>query len=200
MNCHQAVFSALIGALLVQFTTPVLAQDSFGATPAASMPAPSAPAAPASVPGAPTMPGYGTSPANQAPMQASAELQDYGVPAQDALRPTDRLHAPTPTSMPGARTIDTQALMSLLRDPARRPLVFHVLGSPEHLPGAIQATPAGQGGSFDDATQREFGQFLRNMSRGDAAAPMVFYCGGTHCWMSYNAALRAVHLGYRNVA
>jgi rhodanese-related sulfurtransferase len=133
-------------------------------------------------------------------LSRAPESEDFGVQAQDALRPTESLHAPTPTSVPGARTIDTRGLSLLMRDPERHPMIFHVLGSAEHLPGAVAATPAGQGGSFDDATQREFGQFLQRMSRGDASVPMVFYCGGTHCWMSYNAALRAVHLGYRNVA
>ena len=188
--------------------TGVTAQDSFGDAsvapprPEDSQPAPAGagPVDPAGV-GMPMPSVYGTRSAVGAPTASmNAELQDHGVPAQDALRPSDALHAPTPTSLPGARTIDTTALATLLRDPQRRPLLFHVLGSIEHLPGAIAAAPAGQGGGFDDATQREFGRFLQGMSGGDMSRPMVFYCGGPHCWMSYNAALRAVHLGYRNVA
>lgn len=29
--------------------------------------------------------------------------------------------------------------------------------------------------------------------------PLVFYCHHHHCWLSYNAALRAIKLGYTNV-
>jgi rhodanese-related sulfurtransferase len=198
----------MASAFAVASAASAFAQDSFGSAPASAMPLP-ADAAPSSVPAgsrasvrdvAPAR--YGTAPTLNMPASRAGaeESQDYGVPAQDTLRPSEALHAPTPTALPGARTIDTATLASLLRDPQRRPLLFHVLGSMEHLPGAIAAAPAGQGGGFDDAAQGEFGRFLQGMSRGDASRAMVFYCGGTHCWMSYNAALRAVHLGYRNVA
>lgn len=29
--------------------------------------------------------------------------------------------------------------------------------------------------------------------------PLVFHCQSTQCWMSYNAALRAIHMGYTQV-
>jgi len=34
---------------------------------------------------------------------------------------------------------------------------------------------------------------------GDKSRPMVFYCVDAECWLSYNAALRAIKLGYTNV-
>jgi len=40
---------------------------------------------------------------------------------------------------------------------------------------------------------------LRQVTRGQTDARLVFYCGGPQCWMSYNAAARAIRLGYRNV-
>ena len=191
--------------LLLLLASSVSAQDSFGNAPQAPARTDSTTRIPAASDYAPAPTTYAASPppVTGEPLRAPSrapESEDFGVHAQDALRPTESLHAPTPMSVPGARTIDTRGLSLLMRDPERHPLLFHVLGSAEHLPGAVAATPAGQGGSFDDAAQREFGQFLQRMSRGDASVPMVFYCGGTHCWMSYNAALRAVHLGYRNVA
>jgi rhodanese-related sulfurtransferase len=33
----------------------------------------------------------------------------------------------------------------------------------------------------------------------DKDAPVVFFCTGWDCWLSRNAALRAVELGYRSV-
>ena len=31
------------------------------------------------------------------------------------------------------------------------------------------------------------------------ARPIVFFCAGPRCWLSYNASLRAAKLGYTNV-
>lgn len=37
------------------------------------------------------------------------------------------------------------------------------------------------------------------MTGGNRETPLVLYCLSNQCWMSYNAALRAIHLGYTNV-
>lgn len=59
--------------------------------------------------------------------------------------------------------------------------------------------PASQPGSFQDSTQQQFGQFLQQATQGRRDLPLVFYCASSHYWMSYNAALRAIRLGYANV-
>lgn len=79
-------------------------------------------------------------------------------------------------------------------------LLLDLYGGPQHLPGAVAAGPAAQGGSFDDSVQQGFGQFLQQATGGDTSRMIVVYCGGVQCWSSYNAGLRAVNLGYRNVA
>ena len=44
-----------------------------------------------------------------------------------------------------------------------------------------------------------FDDSLAELTGGDPARPLVFYCDA-NCWMGYNAAKRAVReLGYRNV-
>ena len=58
---------------------------------------------------------------------------------------------------------------------------------------------ASQPGSFNDQNQQAFGQYLQQVTQGNAETPLVFYCLSSHCWMSYNASLRAINLGYRNV-
>lgn len=127
-----------------------------------------------------------------------AEMQDFGVPPQAQLR--TELHGPTPTSIPGGQTITTDRLMGLYQQGQQNGLlVFDVLGSDFHLPMAQNAIKASEPGSFNDAVQREFGQYLQQVSQGNKARPMVFYCQGTSCWMSYNAALRAIQLGYSQV-
>lgn len=189
---HRAAACAFAFACLAAVST-VAAQDSFGEAPRSS--SSTRPQATEAAPPA----RRDTRVELPRASRASGEGQDYGVAPQADLRPSDALHAPTPTAIPGGRVIDTRALAALLRDPQAKALLFHVYGAPEHLPGAIQATPAGQGGGFDDAVQKEFGAFLKQQTAGSAARPLVFYCQGTQCWMSYNAALRAIRMGYRNV-
>jgi PQQ-dependent catabolism-associated CXXCW motif protein len=116
-----------------------------------------------------------------------------------ALRTAD-LSAPTPLEVPGATTIRTGALKeSLQANPP--PLLFDVLGGELHasLPGAIWLPGAGRGESFTDSVQARLSQTLQAMTKGDRKRPLVFFCQGTQCWLSYNAALRAVALGYEAV-
>ena len=125
------------------------------------------------------------------------ERQDFGVAAKKELH-TGAMHGPTPVSIPGGQIITTQALIDLRRTQPKV-LVFDVLGGPEALPGALGALPAHQAGSFDDAVQREFGQYLQQVTQGSKDVPLVFYCQSVQCWMSYNAALRASRMGYTRV-
>lgn len=107
-------------------------------------------------------------------------------------------HGPTPAQIPGGQVITTKGLAPLLQQ-GMQVFVFDVLGGPDVLPNAIPAAWTAQPGSFDDSTQQQMGQMLRQVTRGQADSPLVFYCASAECWMSYNAALRAIKLGYRNV-
>ena len=129
---------------------------------------------------------------------AQMERQDFGVAAKAELHPGP-MHAPTPLSIPGAQVIATPALVALMKSKPSAVFLFDVLGGPERITGALLAVPAHQPGHFDDAAQREFGNFLQQTTQGRLDVPLVFYCSSPMCWMSYNAALRAVRLGYRQV-
>jgi len=132
------------------------------------------------------------------PAQA-AEDEDFGIASPPGLR-VDELHAPTPREIRGARTIATPELRERLRGAAdERPLLFDVLGGDPHhsLPGAIWLPGAGRGDSFDDAIQARLDLLLQAATKGNRDRPLVFFCQGTRCWLSYNATLRAVRLGYR---
>ena len=128
------------------------------------------------------------------------EAQDFGVAPSAELKLGDHASA-TPLAVPGARRILTTELRQRLQAPIEeRPLLLDVL-SDEHasLPGAIWIPGAGLGSGFDDALQARLGGFLRFMTAGDPGRELVFLCVGPRCWLSYNAALRAVRLGYTNV-
>jgi PQQ-dependent catabolism-associated CXXCW motif protein len=132
---------------------------------------------------------------------AADEDVDFGVPPAHELRLGEH-SAPTPRELPGARTIRTLQLKAWLEDdgPAR-PLLFDVLGGTGHdtLPGAIWLPGAGRGESLADALQGQLARTLAALTGGDPARPLVFFCAGVQCWLSYNAALRAAALGYRGV-
>jgi len=126
------------------------------------------------------------------------EAEDFGVAPTGTLH-SGPMHAPTPTRIPGGLVISTEALDALYAEQAGRFIVFDVLNGEEGLPGAQAARPAGQAGSFNDQTQREFGAYLQQVTQGNKDVPLVFYCQSVYCWMSYNAALRAINLGYTQV-
>jgi PQQ-dependent catabolism-associated CXXCW motif protein len=125
------------------------------------------------------------------------ERQDMRV-APSAELHGGAMHGPTPNQIPGGQVITTKGLLPLLQQ-GMAVVVIDALGGPQTLPNALAAAWTAQPGSFDDPTQQQMGQMLRQVTRGNVATPLVFYCGGPQCWMSYNAALRAIKLGYKNV-
>jgi rhodanese-related sulfurtransferase len=192
--------------LLLLATAPAWSQDRFDAAPLPARPAAASPAAPAG-PAAPRAPANAPAPATPRAAPADAdrlarieaiEREESGARASAELH-TGPMHGPTPASIPGAKLVSTRELAALLEGGSSRALVFDVLGGNERLPNALNALPAHQAGSFDDETQRQFGAFLKQVTQGRTDVPLVFYCGGMQCWMSYNAALRASRLGYRQV-
>jgi len=129
---------------------------------------------------------------------AHRELQDFGVPPTEQLH-AGAMHGPTPVKIPGGRVTTTDELAAALRQGQQQVLLFHVLGGQEMLPGAQYAAPASAPGTFNDETQRAFSQYLNQVTQGQKNRALVFYCASVQCWMSYNAALRAINSGYSNV-
>lgn len=198
MSIRTAVTSPLALALLISTSVPLVhAQDSFGSAPP-QQPQQQQPQPPQPYPQQDPRPAQAPQDYGQAAAPASQETMDMGVAPMAQLK-SGGLHGPTPNAIPGGRLVTTMELAQLLRDPDSQALVFDVLGGPQHLPNAVPAVPASQPGNFQDQTQREFGQFLQQTTQGRKDRPMVFYCQSTQCWMSYNAALRAINLGYTKV-
>jgi PQQ-dependent catabolism-associated CXXCW motif protein len=108
------------------------------------------------------------------------------------------MHAPTPVSIPGGQVITTTGLLDLQRRQIPH-VLFDVLGGPDMLPNAIPAAWLSEPGSFNDEVQKRGTAMLMQATQGRKDVPLVFYCQGTHCWMSYNAALRAINAGFTNV-
>lgn len=128
----------------------------------------------------------------------SAETKDWGVKAE-ATPKLDPLHAPTPTTIPGARVIKTVELKALLAE-NKKVVVIDVLDSQDRksVPGAVWMSGAGAS-KFYDAEKGRFAKALEKVTAGDKGRPLVFLCLSSECWLSYNAALRALDAGYKDV-
>ena len=128
------------------------------------------------------------------------ETKEYGIaPGSSTIR-TDNFEAPTPTKIVGADTITTPELRNLMAS-ASPPVLIDVLGGKPttSLPGAVWWTWAGLGSSLRDDTETRLATALAKATAGDKKKAIVFFCLSKTCWLSHNAALRAVALGYTNV-
>jgi len=126
------------------------------------------------------------------------EDRDWGVPPATQLR-TVGYHGPTPTRIPGGKVVTTGELKALLEQP-QRPYLIDVLGGGVHrtISGAFWMIGSGDGEMSKDEEAR-FAKAIAAFAGGDKSRPMVFYCVDSECWLSYNASLRAISLGYTNV-
>ena len=125
----------------------------------------------------------------------------------------DEYRAPTPRTLKGARVVDTSEAAVLWRS---RPAVFidvmprapRPRGLPPgtiwrdkprlNIPGSIWLPDTGHG-DLAASTMKYFRRGLEAATAGDPARTVVFYCL-RDCWMSWNAARRAIGLSYTSVA
>jgi PQQ-dependent catabolism-associated CXXCW motif protein len=188
---------AMIPVLAI-VSTASAAQDSFG-KPKTTPPPESSTGRTVAAPG--NAPSRNAPPRNPAgasnDMKSSLEREDFGVAPTRALH-SGTMHAPTPVSIPGGQVITTTGLLDLQRRQIPH-VLFDVLGGPDMLPNAIPAAWLSEPGSFNDEVQKRGTAMLMQATQGRKDVPLVFYCQGTHCWMSYNAALRAINAGFTNV-
>ena len=125
------------------------------------------------------------------------EDADFGV-APESMLHTD-LVARTPTSVPGAMTIRTAELVSLLS--RLKPIIIDVAldswGS--SIPDAVGLQGTGHGASFSEKVQNRFSRKMQTLTKGDLSAPIVVFCVNSERFTGYNLALRLVALGYTQV-
>jgi len=140
-----------------------------------------------------------------APTTALAQERSYGREDREwNVTPTTELrtggyHAPTPRTIPGGRVLRTTEL-DAMRAGKPQPYLIDVLGGETHrtIAGAFWLAGAGAGDMKDDESRR-FLDALARFAAGDRNRPIVFFCADSECWLSYNAALRAIAAGYTNI-
>lgn len=132
-------------------------------------------------------------------------------PEPDSYR-MDDFRSPVPATLRGARVLTNEEAADLWNsDGAVFIDVYPQAQKPPNLPaGTLWRDPAhrsiegaswmpnvGYGGLPDEVDQY-FQQRLEALTKGDKNAPLVFFCL-KECWMSWNAAKRAMTYGYSNV-
>ncbi len=117
------------------------------------------------------------------------------------VKPSDSLgsnyHSMTPPSIPGGTTISTKQLKDLiLTEPGLSIIDVRQGQQLASIPGAVLLPGAG----LQETHNRDL-QFAEILAGAvpNKEAPLVFFCLSYECWLSYNAALRAIRLGYLKV-
>lgn len=139
-----------------------------------------------------------------------------GIPAATVSEPgdyrMDDYRAPTPATIAGGTAVTTAELRQLMD--ATDPILVDVLplqkrpeGLPEgtlwlpkprhNIPGSVWLPEVGRG-ALNPMVEAYFRDNLDRLTQGDRARGVVLYCLA-QCWMSWNAAKRAIELGYTSV-
>src|SRR4051794_11837400 len=126
---------------------------------------------------------------------------------------TDNYRAPVPATLAGARVVATDEAEAIWR--AGKAVFIDVLPRPPkpqnlpegtiwrdqprlNIPGSLWLPDTGYG-ALAAATEHYLREGLARATGGDRVRPLVIYCQA-NCWMSWNAAKRALTYGYSNVA
>jgi PQQ-dependent catabolism-associated CXXCW motif protein len=145
--------------------------------------------------------------------QVEAQAQSPTRVAEPDNYRTDNYRTPVPATLQGARVLSTAEADALWRD--GKVVFIDVLPQPpkpsnlpagtlwrdrprQNIPGSIWLPDTGYG-ALAALTEAYFREGLADASGGDLGKPLVIYCQAD-CWMSWNAAKRALSYGYRNVA
>lgn len=142
-------------------------------------------------------------------LPASAQ---QAVPEPEGFR-TENYRAPVPATLSGASVLSTEQAAAIWRD--GRGVFIDVMPRPPkpknlpegtvwrdqprfNIPGSIWLPDTGYG-VLSAATEDYLRRGLARASGGSMDTLLVIYCQAD-CWMSWNAAKRALSYGYRQVA
>lgn len=145
-----------------------------------------------------------------APLQAQS-MRSLPPPEPSGYR-LDDYRAPTPQTLAGATVLDTKQARALWQE--RKAVFIDVLPhvpKPANLPegtlwrdpphetiaGAAWLPEVGRG-ALAPATEDYFKRSLAELSHDRREEALVFFCK-KDCWMSWNAAKRALSYGYRRI-
>lgn len=147
------------------------------------------------------------------PVRAQADAMRGPLPPEPAGYRMENYLAPTPAALRGAEVIGAaqahaqwQTKSTIFIDamphvpkPANLPAGTIWRGKPRfNIPGSAWLADVGYG-ALSGERDAYFRRHLQRLTGGDKSRPLVFYCKA-HCWMSWNAAKRAIEeYGYVRV-
>ena len=144
--------------------------------------------------------------------EPAVETAAAPVPEPEGYR-MEAYRAPVPEALSGARVLSTAeahalweeggaAFIDVLpRPPRPEGLPEGTIWRPaprDDIPGSVWLPETGYG-ALPPEVERYLADGLARATGGDAHAPLVFYCLA-ECWMSWNAAKRALAMGHGDVA
>jgi len=126
---------------------------------------------------------------------------------------SDHYLSPIPDALPGGRVLTLKETLTLYTDPDV--VLIDVLSAGDvepdpfdgswsiddphnNIPGSVWLPNVGRG-YLDETMSRYFEEQLSQSSKKNFDAQLIFYCIDD-CWMAWNAAKRAMTLGYTNVS
>ena len=133
------------------------------------------------------------------------------VPEPEGYR-MDHYRGATPATITGGRVVTTEQVEALVetgeallidvmfRPPKPAGLKEGTIWRPRprrNIPGSVWLANTGYG-ALSEETEAYFRGNLERLTGGDKDRALVIYCKA-ECWMSWNAAKRAIAYGYRNV-
>lgn len=133
------------------------------------------------------------------------------VPEPDGYR-MEHYHAPVAAAIPGGKVVGPEEAYALWQEggtafidvlpqapkPANLPKGTIWRDKPRmSIPGAIWLPNVGYG-AIADVTAAYFRRGLEKVTGGERSHPVLFFCL-EDCWMSWNAAKRAIEWGYTDV-
>jgi PQQ-dependent catabolism-associated CXXCW motif protein len=139
-----------------------------------------------------------------------ARAQDV-APEPGGYRMED-YRSPTPATLAGARVVDTAEAKALRREgdvlfldtmprdvkpPSLPPGTIWRDKPRDNIPGSVWLANVGYG-ALSPEMEAYFRESLRVLTAGDQSRALLFYCRAD-CWMSWNAAKRALSWGYSRV-
>ncbi|MCW2237818.1 rhodanese-like domain-containing protein [Azospirillum canadense] len=140
---------------------------------------------------------------------SGAALATEPVPIPDGYRMAN-YRSPTPAELPGAVTVDTAQARALVEAGGALPVNVLKLdrstlpGGPWIVPKPFPQIPGGVWlpnvglGALTPELEGYFRGRLEDLTKGDRDRGLMFYCLAD-CWMSWNAAKRALAMDYRRV-
>lgn len=133
----------------------------------------------------------------------SDSMEEYDFPdtrivPTSSMRLGPNFGGETPMSIPGGKLVGTIELAAKMST-SQPPIIISSMGGSTGIPGAVDLSYSSSGGTYTDTIQQQFEKDLYSLTNGNKRKELVFYCHHNQCWMSYNSALRAIHLGYQNV-